>query len=144
MTAVDAPSDGPRRRAPGLARRWSRWLETGAGPTDLFADDVFADLTLPQWRVQAQGTDATFHLREDSHPYPGDVRVEALDRTARGFLIQFEERWEAEGQRWYCRELMHCAVTDGRISEWSVYCTGDWDEAVSAPRGAGAPPPALT
>ena len=38
-----------------------------------------------------------FRLREDSHPYPGKVRVEGLDRTSRGFLLQFEERWQAEG-----------------------------------------------
>ncbi|WP_028636066.1 hypothetical protein [Nocardioides sp. URHA0032] len=111
-----------------LARDFVTWLETGIRPDSMFAEDVFADLTVPQWRVQAQGADAAFHLREDSHPFAGEVRVEALDRTARGFLLQFEERWESEGQRWYCRELIHCGVTDGRISELTVSCTGDWDE----------------
>jgi hypothetical protein len=113
-----------------LAREFVTWLETGLRPGEMFAEDVFADLSLPQWRVQAQGADATFHLREDEHPFRGVVRVEALDRTARGFLIQFEERWESEGQQWYCRELIHCVVTDGRIRELAVSCTGDWDEEV--------------
>ena len=63
-------------------------------------------------------------------PYTGRVRVEALDRTSRGFLLQFEERWEADGQQWYCRELIHCVVTDGWITELVIYCTGDWDEQV--------------
>ncbi|HEY5783411.1 MAG TPA: hypothetical protein VIT65_01425 [Microlunatus sp.] len=112
-----------------LAQQLVRWLETGVRPEGMFAEDVFADLTLPQWRLQAEGGDATFHLREDSHPYLGAVRVEALDATSRGFLLQFEERWAAEGQQWYCRELIHAAVSDGRISELVVYCTGDWDEA---------------
>jgi hypothetical protein len=80
--------------------------------------------------VQAQGSDATFHLREDEHPFQGEIRIEALDGTSRGFLIQFEERWKADGQRWYCRELIHCVVTDGWISELVIYCTGDWDEAL--------------
>lgn len=129
MTAVDAlPAvDGGLA---DLARRFVTWLETGVRPDGLLADDVFADLSVPQWRVQAQGADATFHLREDDHPFPGEVRVEALDRTSRGFLLQFEERWDAEGQRWYCREQIHCVVTDGRISELAISCTGDWDEAV--------------
>ena len=105
------------------------WLETGSRVDRLFAPDAFADLSLPHWRVQAQGEDAVYRLREDSHPFRGQVRVEALHRTDRGFLLQFEERWEANGQRWYCRELVHCAVEDGRISELTVYCTGDWDEA---------------
>jgi hypothetical protein len=113
-----------------LAENFVRWLETGERPDDLFADGVFADLTVPQWRLQAEGPDATFCLREDSHPYPGRVTVESLDRTARGFLVAFEERWDAGGQRWYCREMIHCVVADNRIIELAIYCTGDWDEDV--------------
>lgn len=73
------------------------WFETGVRQERMFAPDVFADLTLPHWRIQASGEDATYHVREDEHPFAGKVRVEALDRTARGFLLQFEERWVAEG-----------------------------------------------
>lgn len=113
-----------------LARTFVTWLETGVRPLGMFAADVFADLSLPQWRVQAQGPDATFHLREDSHPDRGEIRIEGLDRTTRGLLLQFEERWRAGGQQWYCRELIHVTVTDGLISELIVYCTGDWDETV--------------
>ncbi len=129
MTAVDAAPavDGDFA---DLARQLVTWLETGVRPDAMFSEDVFADLTVPQWRVQAKGVDDTFHLREDSHPFPGEVRVEALERTSRGFLMQFEERWDAAGQRWYCREQIHCVVTDGRIGELAIYCTGDWDEAV--------------
>ena len=128
MTAVASLSalDG---HSAALAERFVNWLATGVRTDDLFADDVFADLTVPQWRLQAQGTDATFHLREDNHPFPGEIRIEALDRTSRGFLLQFEERWSAQGQRWYCRELIHCVARRERISELAIYCTGDWDEA---------------
>ncbi|HCB06793.1 MAG TPA: hypothetical protein DEQ43_21550 [Nocardioides bacterium] len=129
MTAVDAmPAlDGGLA---DLAQEFITWLETGARPDGMFTDDVFADLTVPHWRVQAQGVDATFHLREDDHPFQGSVQVEALDRTTRGFLLQFTERWESEGQHWYCREMIHCVVSDGRISELAISCTGDWDEAL--------------
>jgi hypothetical protein len=128
MTAVTALS-GLRDESAALAERLVKWLETGIRPDGLFADDVFADLTVPQWRLQAQGPDAAFHLREDNHPFPGEVRIEALDRTSRGFLLQFEERWSAQGQRWYCRESIHCVVRTEHISEIAIYCTGDWDEA---------------
>ena len=129
MTAVDTLPflDGALA---DLAQELVTWLETGVRPVDMFAPHVFADLTVPHWRLQAEGVDGAFRTREDNHPQRGKVRVEALDRTSRGFLLQFEERWEAEGQQWYCRELMHCVVTDGRISELAIYCTGDWDEAV--------------
>jgi hypothetical protein len=113
-----------------LAQLVVTWLETGVRPEGVFSPDVFVDLTVPHWRMQAEGVDGAFHIREDDHPQPGKVRVEALDRTSRGFLLQFEERWEAGGQQWYCRELIHCIVTDGWISELAIYCTGDWDEAV--------------
>ena len=113
-----------------LADAFVAWLETGERSEGMFASDVFADLSLPHWRVQTEGDDATYRVREDEHPFPGAVRVEALDRTSRGFLIQFEERWRADGQDWYCRELIHCVVALNRIAELVVYCTGDWDEAV--------------
>ena len=130
MTAVDTlPARRGRhgRPRPGWSSPGSR---PASGPTAMFAEDVFTDLSLPHWRLQARAPTRAFHLREDDHPQLGEVRVEALDRTSRGFLLQFEERWEAEGQQWYCRELIHCVVTDGWISELVVYCTGDWDEAV--------------
>jgi hypothetical protein len=53
-----------------LADAFQRWLETGIRTDDLFAANVLGDLTVPHWRVQAVGPDATFRLREDSHPYP--------------------------------------------------------------------------
>jgi len=129
MTTLDAATrlDGGQA---DLARTLVTWLETGVRPDAMLADDVFCDLSLPHWRLQGVGPDALFGARESSHPYPGQVRVEALDATSRGFLLQFEERWEADGQRWYSRELLHCVVTDGRVSELSIYCTGDWDATV--------------
>ena len=132
MSAVTSTRTGaaPGTGSDRLPETLVRWLETGVRPDDLFAEDVFADLTLPHWRVQASGSDAAFHLREDSHPYTGRVVVHGLDRTSRGFLLEFEERWVAEGQQWYCREMIHCVVAQDRITELLVYCCGDWDEAV--------------
>ncbi len=129
MTAVDTLPAVEGGLA-DLAQLVVTWLETGIRPEGMFAQDVFVDLTVPHWRMQDEGVDGAFRVREDDHPQPGKLRVEALDRTSRGFLIQFEERWEAGGQQWYCRELIHCVVTDGWISELVIYCTGDWDEAV--------------
>jgi len=46
---------------------------------------------------------------------------------------ELEERWEDEGERWYCREAFVCDLDDqGRITELRVYCTGDWDEELVA------------
>ena len=106
-----------------------RFLETGSVPDGLFAPDVFSDLSLPHWRIQADTDEEIVALRAESHPWPGQVRVERVEQTGHGFTIEFEERWDHEGQRWYCREMIRADVVAGKIVELSVFCTGDWDEA---------------
>lgn len=113
-----------------------RFLETGTAPDGLFAPDVFADVSFPQWRLQSATADGILRIRRDGHPIPGRVRVERVDETSRGFTIEFEERWDHEGQRWYCREMIRADVLGSTITEMSVYCTGDWDEARQAEHAA--------
>ena len=106
-----------------------RYLETGSAPDGLFAPDVFADVSLPHWRIQAGTAAEILAVRAASHPFPGQVRAERVEQTDHGFTIEFEERWNHEGQRWYCREMIRADVVEDRIVQMSVYCTGDWDEA---------------
>jgi hypothetical protein len=105
------------------------FLETNQMPEGLFAPDCFGDVSLPHWRLQATNPDEILAIRLDGHGTPGQVRVERVDRTEQGFVVQFEERWDAEGQHWYCREMVRADVVDGTIVDLAVYCTGDWDEA---------------
>lgn len=109
--------------------RLIEFLETGAAPDGLFAPDVFLDVSLPQWRVQSATAEGALAIRAQGHPFPGQVRVERVSQTDRGFTIEFEERWNNEGQSWYCREMIRADVVGDTIVEMSVYCTGDWDEA---------------
>jgi hypothetical protein len=106
-----------------------RFLETGSVPDGLFAPDVFTDLSLPQWRIQAATAGETLAIRAQGHPWPGQVGVERIEQTDRGFTIEFEERWDNEGQRWYCREMIRADVAGDSIVEMSIFCTGDWNEA---------------
>ncbi len=39
------PADGP-----AVAARFVRWLETGIGADEVFAAEVFGDVTPPHWR----------------------------------------------------------------------------------------------
>ena len=118
-----------------LAAKFIAWLETHEQPDGLFADDVFCDLSLPQWRLQGHGPAAVQAIRVGGHPVTGRVSRHRLDPTPSGFVLEFEERWH-DGQEWYCRELMRADVRDGAISEISVYCTGDWDESRVAEHAA--------
>src|ERR1700739_4013420 len=109
--------------------RLIEFLETGARPGALFPPDLFLALSVPQWRIQTATAEEAIAVRVSGHPFPGEVRVERIDQTATGFLIEFEERWDNEGQSWYCREMIRADVVGDTIAEMSVYCTGDWDEA---------------
>lgn len=95
--------------------RFVAFLETGA--TDgLFAPDVLADITLPHWRVQAQGADEVVASKTKLDPPAGRVRIEKVQAGANGYTIKVEERWDDGGQRWYCREAFVCDLDqEGRI-----------------------------
>lgn len=115
-----------------LAERFAVFLETGTPPPGTFAADVFCDFTMPQWRLQALGHDDVVAMRLESHPGPGRVQRTRFDPTPTGFVLEFEERWEAAGNHWYCREMVRADIVGGSISTVSVYCTGDWDDALQA------------
>ncbi len=112
-----------------VAAKLIRFLETGSVPDGLFAPGVFADLSLPQWRIQAATAEEIVAIRAEGHPCPGQVRVERVEQTGHGFTIEFEERWDDQGQRLYCREMIRADVAGGSIVELSIFCTSDWDEA---------------
>jgi hypothetical protein len=119
-----------------LAQKMIRFLETGDAPDGLFRPDVFLDLTMPTWRVQTVGAEDLIAVRKEGHPGPGTVTRWRADPTPSGFVFEFEERWNSEGQSWYAREMLRIEVTDGAIAELTVYCTGDWDEARQAEHAA--------
>jgi hypothetical protein len=112
-----------------LAAGFIAFLETGVPADGLFTPDVFCDFTMPQWRLQFRGVDAVVAGRSASHPSPGRVPRSRFDATATGFVLEVEEEWDQGGESWYCRELFRADVADGAIAQFSVYCTGDWDQA---------------
>jgi hypothetical protein len=119
-----------------LADRFVQFLETNQAPDGLFAETAFMDLTLPRWRLQAQGRAGLVASRQDLHPATGRIRPVRLDLTPTGFVLEIEERWSEGGEDWYCRELFRCDVEDGSITDLTIYCTGDWDRARVAEHAA--------
>jgi hypothetical protein len=131
MTLVDGA-----RTVHDVAAGLIAFLETGDAAPGLFAPDVFCDLVLPTWRLQAHGVEDATALRTAGHPEPSRVTRSRLDPTTTGFVLEVEERWDAEGESWCCRELIRADVRDGAIAEIAVYCTGDWDRARVAEHAA--------
>ena len=114
---------------PAPVRRFVRFLETGEAD-GVFADDLATELNFPHAQMHETSAAAMIALRRREHPGATEVHLERLDRTERGWVLQLEERWERGGERWYSRELFRVDVVDGRIVDFVVYCTGDWDEAL--------------
>lgn len=113
-----------------LADRFIDFLRTGEAAEGLFAPDLFTDFTMPTWRLQADTAESAIALRHAGHQHdPGQIPRWRLDATERGFVLEVEETWHAQGEDWYCRELFRADVREGSISELAVYCTGDWDSA---------------
>jgi hypothetical protein len=125
MTATEVAVDHVRM----VADLFLEFLETNQAPDGLFAPDVFADLSLPTWRLQADNVADVVAIRTGGHPDTGRVARHRFDPTPTGFVLEFEEEWRSGGQDWYCRELIRADLSDAGITELSVYCTGDWDEA---------------
>ncbi|MCC8999465.1 MAG: hypothetical protein LM522_08195 [Candidatus Contendobacter sp.] len=115
-----------------MALRLIEFLETGEAPPGLFTAGVFCDFTLPLWRLQAQGLEPVVALRRHGHPGPSRVPRWRCDPTPTGFVLEVEERWEQDGEPWYCRELIRADIVGESIAEITVYCTGDWDSARQA------------
>ena len=112
-----------------LAAKFITFLETGVPPEGLFTADAFCDFTMPLWRLQFQGIENIVGGRKAGHPSPGHVPRSRFDATTTGFVLEVEEEWDQAGEAWYCRELFRADVADRSISQISVYCTGDWDQA---------------
>ena len=116
-------------RSHELAEKFIAFLETGEVPAGLMAPNVFCDFSMPTWRLQATGVDGAAALRRGGHPGRSAVSRWRFDPTPTGFVLEFEERWTAGGQEWYCREMVRADISEAGITELSIYCTGDWDEA---------------
>jgi hypothetical protein len=115
--------------ARSLAEKLIQFLETNQLPDGLLAAEVFADVSLPMWRLQADSPAGVAAIRVEGHPDTGSVPRYRFDPTPTGFVLEFEERWRSGGQNWYCRELIRADISPAGITDLSIYCTGDWDEA---------------
>lgn len=85
------------RRCGRRADLFVRFLETNTAPEGLFTEDVFLDLTLPQWRLQTYGRDA-WHCRELMR---GDIRDGALGEVS----VYCTGDWSPDIQAAHTREV---------------------------------------
>jgi ketosteroid isomerase-like protein len=103
---------------------------------DLFTDDVFLDGHPPLWRFQLQGRDEFAAWLRGYSPDGAETNVVRTIPTVNGFVAEFVGRHDEDGERLTDRKILLCEVRNGRISDLTIYCSGDWDAALRARHAA--------
>lgn len=127
-----APSPDELARADfhdAFIRAWSH--ADAAGFRRLLADDVFADVHVPHWRVQVAGADKLAHFVAAEEFRTGYRLADwSSTRTADGFVCE-TVAWFAHGPGEGHSEMCHVfrtAKPAGPITQHRCYCTGIWDD----------------
>ena len=109
-------------------------------PGDLFTTDFLLDGHPPFWWFQIQGLEGFTTWLEAYVAHGPNVVVIRTMTTEDGFLAEHlvSETVPARGVI-TGRRIHVCTVRSGQIAEMTVYCSGDWDEALRSRHAAEAP-----
>lgn len=125
-------------QAKKIAERFVGFMET-QDPGDLLAAEVFADINVPEWRFQMQGPEAIVEWMRGELPDGSRVPTWRSDPTASGVIVELEQRYDVDGEEISSRNLHRLEVRDGKVTEWTMYCTGEWSPATSERQAREAP-----
>jgi len=106
---------------------------------DVLSDDVFLDGHPPLWRFQLEGRDTFAAWLAGYSPDGADVAVVRTIPTVTGFVTELVGRHVEDGEEITDRKIVLCEVRGNRISELTIYCSGDWDAELRARHAAEAP-----
>jgi ketosteroid isomerase-like protein len=104
--------------------------------SDVLAEDVFLDGNPPLWRFQLEGRDTFDTWIKSFMPHGADTTVVRTIPTVTGFVTEFTGRHDQDSQEVTDRKILLAEVRDGRITELTVYCSGDWDADLRARHAA--------
>jgi hypothetical protein len=107
--------------------------------TDVFADDVFCDINVPEWRFQMQGAAAVKEWLTGELPDGCCVPTWRSDPTADGCIVELEQRYDRDGIEISSRNVHRLEVRDGKVTEWTMYCTGEWTPELRERQAREAP-----
>ena len=131
-TAIAVLSDAEAQELSERLADVFRTAEVG----EVFTDDLFLDGHPPYWRFQLQGRDQFAAWLAGYAPAGTEVTVARTVPTASGFLTELTGRHEEDGAEMTDRKIVLCEVRDGRVSELTIYCSGDWDADLRARHAA--------
>lgn len=131
MSALDQNPTLDQSAAERLSERLADVFRT-ADVSDVFTDDLFLDGHPPYWRFQLQGADQFAAWLTGYSPNGTNMTVERTIPTATGFVAEVTGDHDEDGELMTDRKILLCAVRDGRVSELTIYCSGDWDADLRA------------
>ena len=117
-----------------IAERFVRVVETN-DPSDVFAEDVFCDINVPEWRFQMQGADAIARWLGGEQPDGCTVPSWRADATEHGVIVEVVQQLGDE----IARNIHRLDVRDGKIVEWTMYCSGVWSKETQETQRREAP-----
>jgi hypothetical protein len=117
-----------------IGERFVRFVETNGG-AGVFDDEVFADINVPEWRFQMQGQDAIREWLQSEQPDGCAVTSWRADATEHGALVEVVQQLGDQ----IARNLHRLEVRDGKIVEWTMYCTGVWSTETQEKQRREAP-----
>ena len=103
---------------------------------EVFTEDLFLDGPPPLWRFQLQGRDAFAAWLQGYSPDGSAITVVRAIPTVSGFVAEMVGEHLEDGTVMTDRKILLCEVRDGRISELTIYCSGDWDDELRARHAA--------
>ena len=107
-----------------------------AEASDVLAADVFLDGNPPEWRFQLEGRDNFDVWIKSFMPDGADTTVVRTIPTVTGFVTEFVGSHVEDGEEITDRKIMLAEVRAGRITELTVYCSGDWNAELRARHAA--------
>lgn len=102
----------------------------------VLADDVFLDGHPPLWRFQLQGRDAFNAWIKGFMPGGIDTTVVRTIPTATGFVTELTSHHHDNGEHITDRKILLAEVHGDRITELTIYCSGDWNAELRARHAA--------
>ena len=125
----------PDAEAQELSERLADVFRT-ADVGEVFTEDLFLDGHPPLWRFQLEGRDAFAAWLQGYSPDGSEITVVRAVPTVSGFVAEMVGEHLEDGAVMTDRKILLCEVRDGRISELTIYCSGDWDDELRARHAA--------
>ena len=103
---------------------------------DVFTDDLFLDGHPPFWRFQLEGRDTFAAWLQGYSPDGSQITVVRAVPTATGFVTEMVGEHLEDGAVMTDRKILLCEVRERRISDLTIFCSGDWDSELRSRHAA--------